>query len=78
LLLRWLRVPWRRYSVAETHLHQVVLADAYGQYHAAGTEDVHTGGTWRPGDMVSGWLLPTAATDERLLVLNTAPAAWSH
>jgi len=77
LLLRWLRTQWRRYSVVEAREQELVLADAYGQCHVAGTEDVRADGTWRPGDMVSGWLLPTAVPEESLFVLNTAPAAWS-
>jgi hypothetical protein len=77
LVLRWLRTPWRRYSVVETRERELVLADAYGQSHVAGTEDVRADGTWSPGDMVSGWLLPTPVPEERLFVLNTAPAAWS-
>jgi hypothetical protein len=77
LLLRWLRTQWRRYSVVEAREHELVLADAYGRCHVAGTEDIGVDGAWRPGDMVSGWLLPTVAPGERLLVLNTAPAAWS-
>jgi len=77
LVLRWLRTQWRRYSVVEAREHELVLADAYGQYHLAGTEDGRADGTWCSGDMVSGWLLPTRAPGEGLLILNTAPAAWS-
>jgi hypothetical protein len=76
LLLRWLRVQWRRYSVVESREYHLVLVDAYGQHHVAGTEEVRADATWGPGDMVSGWLLPTSSPGERLFVLNTAPAAW--
>jgi hypothetical protein len=78
LVLRWLRVQWRRYLVVETHDYELIVADAHGQTNIAGIEETKAGGTWLPGDMISGWLLPTSAPDERLLVLNTAPAAWSR
>jgi len=78
LVLRWLRVQWRRYLVVETRDYELVVSDAYGQTHTAGTEEIKADRTWLPGDMISGWLLPTSAPDERLLVLNTAPAAWAR
>jgi hypothetical protein len=77
LVLRWLATPWRRYSVVESRECDLVLADAYGRRHVAGTEDARADRTWRPGDMIIGWLLPTASPDDRLLVLNTARGAWS-
>jgi hypothetical protein len=77
LVLRWLRTKWRRCSVVEAREQELVLADAYGQRHVAGTEDGRADATWGPGDMVSGWLLRTAVPEERLFVLNTAPTAWS-
>ena len=78
LVLRWLRTPWRQYSVVEAEEHQLVLIDAYGRRHVAGTEDGRADSTWDEGDMVSGWLLPTSVPDQSLLVVNTAPAAWSR
>jgi hypothetical protein len=74
--LRWLRTRWHRYAVVEAHEYELVLTDAYGQRHRAGTEDILASRIWHAGDVVSGWLLPTAVPDQRLLVLNTAPAAW--
>jgi hypothetical protein len=77
LLLRWLRRTWQRYSVVEATPYEMVLDDDEGGRHLAGTEEVYAGPGWEPGDLVSGWLLPTVAADQHLFVLNTAPAAWS-
>jgi hypothetical protein len=77
LLLRWLCTPWRRHLVIETRADEFVLADAYGRHHLAGAEDLRADRTWRPGDMISAWLLPTSQPEEHLIVLNTARAAWT-
>jgi hypothetical protein len=76
LMLRWLRTRWQRYSVAEAGEYELVLLDTDRGRHRAGTEEVYANRIWRPGDMVSGWLLPTRVAAQHLLVLNTAPAAW--
>lgn len=78
LLLRWLRTRWGRFSVLEATPHELVLHDDAGGQHVAGTEEPSGGRTWEPGDLISGWLLPTAVIEEHLFVLNTAPAAWSR
>jgi len=74
--LRWLHTGWQRYSVVEAREYELVLADAYGRRHRAGTEETYANRMWHAGDMVSGWLLPTRVPEQHLLVLNTAPAAW--
>jgi hypothetical protein len=77
LVLRWLRTQRRPYSVAAVHENEMVLVDAYGRHHLAGTEHGPVDSGWRLDDMVSGWLLPTCAPDEHLLILDTAAVAPS-
>ena len=77
LLLRWIRVRWRRFTVLDATPYELVLADEAGdQAVAAAAEETPADRTWASGDIVSGWLLPTAVPAEHFFVVNNTPAAW--